>query len=127
MLIMTIKPELTIKSTFAAEASCPKQTLRQANKFYSTSPIPSEGARLPISDCVQNHIAKAATVATTRNSIPNRNALPPEAASDMRGGFQGELASFSQIQLACSQVRQFFDAHELVVTRAPQCRQIALS
>src|SRR5712692_11510913 len=122
----SMNPELTISSAFAADGCCPKYEFSPPKKFCSASPISGDGARAPISDCVQNHSASAATVATIRNTRPRR---PPGfvlSSLDTRARLQRQFASFAQVQLARPEIRQFFNAHELIVPRPPQSGQIAL-
>src|SRR5258708_19158071 len=122
----SMNPELTISSAFAAEGWCPKYEFSSPNQFCNASPISADGARAPISDCVQNHNASAADDATIRSTRPRRPVDAAPSSLDTGRGLQRQFASLAQVQLARSEIRQFLNAHELIVPRPPQSRQIAL-
>src|SRR5260370_12390070 len=118
--------ELAISSAFAGEGWCPKYEFSPPNQFCNASPISADGARAPISDCVQNHNASAADDATIRSTRPRRPVDAAPSSLDTGRGLQRQFASLAQVQLARSEIRQFLNAHELIVPRPPQGRHIAL-
>src|SRR5215813_3170618 len=95
---------------------------------------PASPARAPSRDCVQNQIASATAVITTRRASDFQRA-PGAAASAAGGSMEGaisgqlmaELLDAAQVELSRAEIGHGFDAAELVRARLPKRRQVQLA